>query len=73
MARVVFFQTAMGCILHEYQTKYLIFLFLEFFKENDYSPVICEYHILYNPSYLCPDMFFNMWSTGNYTSIHKHY
>ncbi|VVC26943.1 Hypothetical protein CINCED_3A005843 [Cinara cedri] len=35
----------------------------EFQGEKNIYPVMCEYHILYNSSYSCPDMFFNMWYT----------
>lgn len=38
---------------------------------EDKIPIVCEYHILYNPSYSCPDVFFNMWYTGNLLNIYK--
>ncbi|XP_022164671.1 ubiquitin-like-conjugating enzyme ATG10 isoform X1 [Myzus persicae] len=30
---------------------------------EDNIPIVCEYHILYNLSYSCPDVYFNMWYT----------
>ncbi|XP_025409142.1 ubiquitin-like-conjugating enzyme ATG10 [Sipha flava] len=36
----------------------------EFHLEEDSETIICEYHVLYNPSYSSPDMFFNMWFTN---------
>ncbi|KAE9533448.1 hypothetical protein AGLY_009086 [Aphis glycines] len=63
------------CPMNENYIKYLVKKKIQ--KMNKYSlksdhsdshtenniPVVCEYHILYNPSYSCPDVFFNMWST----------
>ncbi|XP_060848070.1 ubiquitin-like-conjugating enzyme ATG10 isoform X2 [Rhopalosiphum padi] len=59
------------CPVNESRIRYLVKKHIQKMNESslksDHSehkiPIVCEYHILYNPSYSCPDVFFNMWYT----------
>ncbi|XP_050530345.1 ubiquitin-like-conjugating enzyme ATG10 [Daktulosphaira vitifoliae] len=35
----------------------------EYDNTNTLLDIMCEYHVLYSPTYCCPDLYFNMWFT----------
>ncbi|XP_050439373.1 ubiquitin-like-conjugating enzyme ATG10 isoform X2 [Adelges cooleyi] len=41
-------------------------------ESTDDSHIMCEYHILYNLSYTCPDLYFNMWRMNGKLLSLKH-